>query len=100
MRYMMIVTGSENFAKSGPPPAALFEAIERMTEEYLENGKLVSFGGLHPTSTGARMRVKKISHRRARTQRAQRRQGCERVATKPCASPSNYTRASISARAR
>jgi hypothetical protein len=58
MRYMMIVTGSENFAKSGPPPAALYEAIEGMTEDYIKNGKLVSFGGLQPTSTGARIRSK------------------------------------------
>jgi len=58
MRYMMIVTGSENFAESGPPPAALMEAIERLTEESFKNGTMVSFGGLLPTSTGARMRIR------------------------------------------
>jgi len=57
MRYMMIVTGSENFAAFGPPPAALMEAIERLTQESAESGKMLSFGGLLPTSTGARMRI-------------------------------------------
>ena len=58
MRYMMIVTGSENFAEFGPPPAALMEAIERLSEESARNGTMISFGGLHPTSSGARIRIK------------------------------------------
>mgnify|MGYP001605727463 CR=1 FL=1 len=58
MRYMMIVTGPESFETSGPPPAALYEAVERLTEESVRNGTMVSFGGLHPTSTGARLRIK------------------------------------------
>ena len=57
MRYMMIVTGSESFAECGPPPAALFETIGRHIEESVRNGTMVSFGGLKPTSTGARMRL-------------------------------------------
>ena len=57
MRYMVIVKGSENLAASGPPPAALMEAIDRLAEEGARKGTLVSFGGLHPTSTGARMRI-------------------------------------------
>ena len=28
MRYMMIVKGDENLDRSGPPPQALFEAID------------------------------------------------------------------------
>ena len=59
MRYMVIVKGSENFAASGPPPAALMEAIDRLAEEGAKKGTLVSFGGLHPTSSGARMRIAK-----------------------------------------
>jgi hypothetical protein len=59
MRYMFIVSGSENLAASGPPPAALIEAIERLGEEATKNGKMVSFGGLQPTSFGARMRITK-----------------------------------------
>jgi hypothetical protein len=57
MRYMIIVTGSENLAASGPPPAALIEAIDKLSEEATKKGTLVSFGGLQPTSSGARMRV-------------------------------------------
>ena len=56
MRYMIIVSGSENLSASGPPPAALVEAIEKLTEESIKNGTLVSFGGLQPTSMGVRMR--------------------------------------------
>lgn len=56
MRYMMIVSGPEDFAKSGPRPPALIEAIEKLTEEGLKTGKLVSFGGLKDTSSGARIR--------------------------------------------
>lgn len=57
MRYMVIVKGSENLAASGPPPAALFEAIDRLSAEATKKGTLVSFGGLHPTSSGSRMRL-------------------------------------------
>jgi hypothetical protein len=57
MRYMIIVSGSENLAASGPPPAALVEAIDRLAEEATKKGTMVSFGGLHPTSSGTRMRI-------------------------------------------
>jgi len=58
MRYMFIVSGPESHAASGPPPAALYEAVEKLTEEATRSGKMVSFGGLKPTSIGARMRIK------------------------------------------
>ena len=57
MRYMYIVKGTESFAESGPPPAALFEAIDKLGEEAAKAGKMVSFGGLHPTASGARIRL-------------------------------------------
>ena len=57
MRYMFIVSGSESLAESGPPPAALVEAIGTLCEEAIKESKMVSFGGLKPTSTGARMRI-------------------------------------------
>ena len=57
MRYMIIVKGSENLAASGPPPAALMEEIDRLAQEGAQKGTLVSFGGLHPTSSGARIRL-------------------------------------------
>ena len=59
MRYMFIVKGSENLAASGPPPAALVEAIEKLGEEAARKGTMVSFGGLKPTSSGVRLRITK-----------------------------------------
>jgi hypothetical protein len=59
MRYMTIVSGPESFAASGPPPAALIEAIDKLTEEATKSGKMLSFGGLRPTSDGARIRSSK-----------------------------------------
>lgn len=57
MRYMMIVTGPENLAQSGPAPAALMGAIDKLIQESTANGTLVSFGGLLPTASGARIRI-------------------------------------------
>jgi hypothetical protein len=57
MRYMTIVKGPENLAAAGPPPAALMEGIEKLLEESIKKGTMVSFGGLYPTSSGARMRI-------------------------------------------
>jgi hypothetical protein len=59
VRYMMIVSGSEDFAASGPRPASLVEAVEKLGEEAVKTGKLVSFGGLKDTSSGARIRSSK-----------------------------------------
>ena len=56
MRYMFM-SGSESFAESGPPPAALVEAIGTLCEEAVKQGRMVSFGGLKPTSSGARLRI-------------------------------------------
>jgi len=56
MRFMMIVKGNEKIDRTAPPPAALMEAIDRMTQEYTKSGKLVSFGGLYATAEGFRVR--------------------------------------------
>ena len=53
------MSGSEDFAASGPRPASLIEAIEKLGEEATKTGKLVAFGGLKPTSSGARIRSSK-----------------------------------------
>ena len=55
----MIVSGPESLAESGPPPQELVEEIGRMAEEQMRQGKMLSFGGLKPTSSGARLRVRK-----------------------------------------
>ena len=59
MRYMMIVSGPENLAEAGPPPASLGQAIDKLLEQDAKSGKMVSFGGLKPTSEGARIRSSK-----------------------------------------
>ena len=59
MRYMFIVSGSESLAVSGPPPTELMEAIDKLGQEATREGKMVSFGGLKPTSAGARLRITK-----------------------------------------
>lgn len=59
MRYMMIVSSSEDFAESGPRPASLIEAIDKLGEEAAKEGKLLSFGGLKHTASGARIRSSK-----------------------------------------
>lgn len=56
MRYMMIVKGDERIDRAGPPPAAMMKAIGDLMEEYIQNGKLLSFGGLHETKEGFRVR--------------------------------------------
>ncbi len=57
MRYMTIVKGNENQARTNPPPQAAIEAVEKWMTEAATSGRLVSFGGLHPTETGARVRI-------------------------------------------
>ena len=59
MRYMFIVSGPESFGEAGPPPMELMEAIDKLGQEATRQGKMVSFGGLKPTSAGARMRITK-----------------------------------------
>jgi hypothetical protein len=54
---MMIVRGNENFDRSGPPPAALMEAMDKLTRDAVASGKMVSMGGLRHTSEGARVRI-------------------------------------------
>jgi hypothetical protein len=57
MRYMMIVKGDENLDRSGPPPQALFEAIDKLGQDAAKEGKMVSMGGLRHTADGARVRL-------------------------------------------
>ena len=57
MRYIMIVKGDENLDRSGPPPMALFEAIDKLGQEAAKSGKMVSMGGLRRTADGARIRI-------------------------------------------
>ena len=47
MRYMTIVTGSENLAASGPPPAALSHSRARVTTWYAKTAPVIRWGEMH-----------------------------------------------------
>ncbi|MGV8840795.1 MAG: YciI family protein [Bauldia sp.] len=54
MKFLTFVRSRENF---GMPPAALFDAINRLGEESRKKGALVSTGGLLPSAAGATIRL-------------------------------------------
>ena len=54
MRYMMIVKAAEN---QGPPPKAVMEAIDKLSEDASKAGTMLGGGGLGPTGLGARVRL-------------------------------------------
>jgi len=55
MRFFSMIKSVEG--KSGPPPAALMQAIAALGAEAAQAGVLVDTGGLGPTATGARIQV-------------------------------------------
>lgn len=54
MKFLSIIKAADQ----GPPPQALLEAMTKLTEDSLQDGSLVQTGGLSPSSTGARVRLK------------------------------------------
>jgi hypothetical protein len=54
MRFMMIVKSAE---KSGFPPKALMDEIQKMSDEAVKSGSMLGNGGLGPTALGARVRL-------------------------------------------
>ena len=54
MRYMMIVKAAEN---QGPPPKALMDAIDKLSEDASKAGTMLGAGGLGATGLGARVRL-------------------------------------------
>jgi hypothetical protein len=54
MRFMMMVKSAEN---PGAPPRELMEAINKLTVEQSQAGKLVAAGGLAPTAMSSRVRL-------------------------------------------
>jgi hypothetical protein len=54
MRFMMLVKSSEN---SGPPPKELMDAIAKLSEEAVKDGKMLNSGGLAPTAISTRVRL-------------------------------------------
>src|SRR5256885_968859 len=55
MRFMMLVKHAEEL--SGPPPKALMDAIDKLTEEANKAGTMVTAGGLAPTQASTHVRV-------------------------------------------
>jgi len=54
MRFMMMVKSAEN---AGAPPKELMEAINQLTVEQSQEGRLVAAGGLAPTAMSSRVRL-------------------------------------------
>ncbi|MBL8543236.1 MAG: hypothetical protein JNJ63_05460 [Hyphomonadaceae bacterium] len=49
MRYMFLTSGAETGA---PPPQAMIDAIEKLTEQEMAAGRMLARGGLMPTAMG------------------------------------------------
>ena len=54
MKYMMIVKSRE---RSGPPPAAFMEAMNKLTEQAAKAGNMLGGGGLTPSAEGALVKL-------------------------------------------
>ena len=55
MRYLSIIRANE---QQGAPPQALLDAIGQQVTKTLEDGTMVSTGGLAPSAAGVRIRIK------------------------------------------
>jgi hypothetical protein len=55
MRFMMLVKHAEKL--SGPPPQALMDAIDKLTEESKRDNTMVAAGGLAPVAASTHVRV-------------------------------------------
>jgi hypothetical protein len=55
----MTVNANENSEGGIPPKPELMAAVGKLTQEIRESGKLVTTGGLYPSSKGARMTLSK-----------------------------------------
>jgi len=54
MQFMMIVKSAE---RSGRPPQALMDAIDKLGQEAVKAGTMVASGGLAPTAMSTRIRL-------------------------------------------
>jgi hypothetical protein len=57
MRFMMIVKANKESEAGRPPSPELMAAIGKLTEEGMKSGRVLSNGGLLPSSMGARIQV-------------------------------------------
>ena len=56
MRYLSIIRADE---RQGVPPQGLMDAIDKHVTKTLQNGTVVSTGGLAPSSAGIRIRIQR-----------------------------------------
>jgi hypothetical protein len=56
MKFMTIVKSAEK-SPAGPPPQALFDAIDKLGQDAMKAGVFVEMGGLMPTAAGATLRL-------------------------------------------
>jgi len=54
MQFMMLVKTAENW---GPPPKELMDAIAKISEEAVKDGRMLEGGGLAPTAMSTKVRV-------------------------------------------
>jgi hypothetical protein len=54
MRFMMMVKHAES---QGPPPKELMDAIDKLSQEDTQAGRMVESGGLAPTAMSTRVRI-------------------------------------------
>ena len=59
MRYMMMVKANSDYEAGKPPSPELMAAIGKLAQDAMKAGKLVSTGGLAPTSASTRITLKK-----------------------------------------
>jgi len=57
MKFMMLVKHTNKV--SGPPPKALMDAINKITEDAVKNGSMLGGGGLAPIEQGSLVRITK-----------------------------------------
>jgi hypothetical protein len=56
MRYLSIIRAAE---QQGVPPQGLIDAIDHQVAKSLEDGTVVSTGGLAPSAAGIRVRIQR-----------------------------------------
>ena len=57
MRFMMMVKADKDYEAGLPPKPELLAALGKLTHDMVNAGVVLETGGLHPSSSGARVRV-------------------------------------------
>ena len=57
MQFMLIANATKDSEAGLPPDPRLMAAIGKLSEDLFKSGKMVSMGGLTPSSQGARVHL-------------------------------------------